>query len=149
MKNTGFWGFFQLFVTRYHMKYTILLIFFVKNCYSQNYDKALFLCQVFILAIYRPVLHVIHIIPPLAMKHCFLLCFFQLFITQYHMKLHSYTMFCFFCVFQLFIAQYHMWLASDTHGILVLLPRYPVLNLTLTSFIFVCAAHERHCVTGR
>lgn len=53
-----------------------------------------------------------------------------------------------FFFFQLFIAQYHIWLAADTHGILVLVPNYPVLNVVITSFIFVCAAHEIHKVTG-
>ena len=51
-------------------------------------------------------------------------------------------------VFQLFIAQYHIWLAADTHGLLVLVPSYPVLNVILISFIFVCAAHEIHALTG-
>lgn len=50
---------------------------------------------------------------------------------------------------QLFIAQYHIWLANDTHGILVLIPNNPVLNLIVTSFIFVCVAHEINAVTSR
>jgi len=50
---------------------------------------------------------------------------------------------------QLFVAQYHIWLAADTHGLLVLLPGYPVMNVILSSFIFVCAAHEIHDVTAR
>ena len=49
---------------------------------------------------------------------------------------------------ELFISQYHIWLAADTHGVLVLLPEYPVLNVILTSFIFVCAAHEIHQLTS-
>ena len=49
---------------------------------------------------------------------------------------------------ELFISQYHIWLAADTHGVLVLLPDYPVLNVILTSFIFVCAAHEIHSSTS-
>jgi len=49
---------------------------------------------------------------------------------------------------ELFISQYHIWLAADTHGVLVLLPDYPVLNVILTSFIFVCAAHEIHNITA-
>lgn len=49
---------------------------------------------------------------------------------------------------ELFISQYHIWLAADTHGVLVLLPDYPVLNVILTSFIFVCAAHEIHNITS-
>ncbi|XP_047110561.1 N-acetylneuraminate 9-O-acetyltransferase isoform X1 [Schistocerca piceifrons] len=48
---------------------------------------------------------------------------------------------------ELFISQYHIWLAADTHGVLVLLPGYPVLNLIITSFIFVCAAHEVNVLT--
>eukprot|EP00095_Tigriopus_kingsejongensis_P006689 maker-scaffold25_size650667-snap-gene-1.20 protein:Tk06689 transcript:maker-scaffold25_size650667-snap-gene-1.20-mRNA-1 annotation:"conserved hypothetical protein" len=48
---------------------------------------------------------------------------------------------------ELFIAQYHIWLAADTHGVLVLIPNYPVVNLILTSFIFICAAHEIHVIT--
>lgn len=48
---------------------------------------------------------------------------------------------------ELFIAQYHIWLAADTHGVLVLVPGYPVLNVMVTSFIFVCIAHEVHHLT--
>ncbi|CAL1272802.1 unnamed protein product [Larinioides sclopetarius] len=48
---------------------------------------------------------------------------------------------------ELFIAQYHIWLAADTHGVLVLVPGYPVLNALVTSFIFVCVAHEIHSLT--
>lgn len=40
------------------------------------------------------------------------------------------------------VAQGHIWLAADSHGVLVLLPRFPVLNLLVTSFIFICASHE-------
>lgn len=43
---------------------------------------------------------------------------------------------------ELFVCQHHIWLAADTHGVLVLVPGMPNLNLLLTSFIFVCAAHE-------
>lgn len=49
--------------------------------------------------------------------------------------------------FKLFICQYHIWLAADTHGVLVLIPSYPVLNLIVTSFIFLCVAHEMHYLT--
>lgn len=48
---------------------------------------------------------------------------------------------------ELFISQYHIWLAADTHGVLVLVPGYPVLNVIITSFIFVCASHEVHRLT--
>lgn len=50
---------------------------------------------------------------------------------------------------ELFICQYHIWLAADTHGILVLVPGYPVLNVVITSFIFVCIAHEIHRITDK
>ncbi|XP_067934905.1 N-acetylneuraminate 9-O-acetyltransferase-like isoform X2 [Watersipora subatra] len=48
---------------------------------------------------------------------------------------------------ELFVVQYHIWLAADTHGILVLVPNHPVLNVAVTTFIFVCAAHELHAAT--
>lgn len=48
---------------------------------------------------------------------------------------------------ELFITQYHIWLAADTHGVLVLMPGFPVLNVIITSFIFVCASHEIHRIT--
>lgn len=48
---------------------------------------------------------------------------------------------------ELFVSQYHIWLAADTHGVLVLIPGYPVLNIIITSFIFVCASHELHKLT--
>lgn len=51
-------------------------------------------------------------------------------------------------LFQLFIGQYHTWLAADTQGLLVLIPGNPLLNLVVTSFIFVCLAHEIHLITG-
>lgn len=40
------------------------------------------------------------------------------------------------------VSQGHVWLAADAHGVLVLLPRFPVLNLLVSSFIFICASHE-------
>ncbi|KAL5006102.1 hypothetical protein ScPMuIL_017260 [Solemya velum] len=49
---------------------------------------------------------------------------------------------------ELFISQYHIWLAADTHGVLVLIPSYPVLNVIITSFIFICASHEINRVTS-
>ncbi|XP_055390090.1 N-acetylneuraminate 9-O-acetyltransferase [Condylostylus longicornis] len=48
---------------------------------------------------------------------------------------------------ELFICQYHIWLAADRHGVLVLLPGFPTLNMIITSFIFVCASHEVHRLT--
>lgn len=45
---------------------------------------------------------------------------------------------------ELFLSQYHIWLAADTHGVLVLIPGFPVLNLIITTYIFVCASHEMH-----
>ncbi|XP_050332168.1 N-acetylneuraminate 9-O-acetyltransferase [Bactrocera neohumeralis] len=48
---------------------------------------------------------------------------------------------------ELFICQYHIWLAADRHGVLVLLPGFPTLNMIVTSFIFVCASHEVHRIT--
>ncbi|XP_023335374.1 N-acetylneuraminate 9-O-acetyltransferase [Eurytemora carolleeae] len=48
---------------------------------------------------------------------------------------------------ELFISQYHIWLSADSHGVLVLIPNYPVLNILLTSFIFVAACHEIHLIT--
>ncbi|XP_050049106.1 N-acetylneuraminate (7)9-O-acetyltransferase isoform X3 [Dermacentor andersoni] len=50
---------------------------------------------------------------------------------------------------ELFIAQYHIWLAADTHGVLVLVPGYPVLNVMVTSLVLVCVAHEVHVLTAR
>ncbi|CAG0885358.1 unnamed protein product, partial [Darwinula stevensoni] len=49
---------------------------------------------------------------------------------------------------ELFVIQYHIWLAADTYGVLVLLPGFPVANILLTSFLFVCAAHEMHSITN-
>lgn len=49
---------------------------------------------------------------------------------------------------QLFICQYHIWLAADTRGILVLIPGNPTLNIIVSSFIFVCVAHEISQITN-
>uniref|UniRef100_A0A2A4J1X0 Cas1p 10 TM acyl transferase domain-containing protein n=2 Tax=Heliothinae TaxID=95178 RepID=A0A2A4J1X0_HELVI len=49
---------------------------------------------------------------------------------------------------ELFASQSHIWLAADTHGVLVLIPSAPILNLILTSYIFVCTTHEIHKLTG-
>lgn len=48
---------------------------------------------------------------------------------------------------ELFVCQYHVWLAADTHGVLVLIPSYPVANVLVTSFIFICICHELHHIT--
>lgn len=49
---------------------------------------------------------------------------------------------------QLFICQYHIWLAADTKGILVLIPGNPSLNILVSTFIFVCVAHEISLITN-
>ncbi|XP_006636227.3 N-acetylneuraminate (7)9-O-acetyltransferase [Lepisosteus oculatus] len=49
---------------------------------------------------------------------------------------------------ELFICQYHIWLAADTKGILVLVPGYPMLNIVISTFIFVCVAHEISQITN-
>lgn len=48
---------------------------------------------------------------------------------------------------ELFVCSYHIWLAADSKGILVLLPGYPVLNVLITTYIFVCVAHELNSIT--
>ncbi|XP_055704657.1 N-acetylneuraminate 9-O-acetyltransferase isoform X1 [Phlebotomus papatasi] len=48
---------------------------------------------------------------------------------------------------ELFICQYHIWLAADRHGVLVLIPGFPTLNVIITSFIFICVSHEVHRLT--
>ena len=50
---------------------------------------------------------------------------------------------------EMMIAQYHIFLSADTHGVLVLIPNYPVVNVLLTSFIFICACHELHSLTDQ
>ncbi|CAN9503872.1 unnamed protein product [Ophioblennius macclurei] len=49
---------------------------------------------------------------------------------------------------ELFICQYHIWLAADTKGILVLIPGNPSLNILVSTFIFVCVAHEVSLITN-
>ncbi|KAH9498330.1 N-acetylneuraminate 9-O-acetyltransferase [Bulinus truncatus] len=49
---------------------------------------------------------------------------------------------------ELFICQYHIWMAADTHGVLVLIPSYPVLNVVITSFIFIVISHEISSITN-
>ena len=48
---------------------------------------------------------------------------------------------------ELFICNYHIWLAADRHGVLVLLPGFPNLNIIISSFIFICLSHEVHRIT--
>jgi N-acetylneuraminate 9-O-acetyltransferase len=48
---------------------------------------------------------------------------------------------------ELFICMHHIWLAADRHGVLVLLPGFPTLNIILTSTIFICISHEVHRLT--
>lgn len=48
---------------------------------------------------------------------------------------------------ELFVCSFHIWLAADSHGILVLLPGYPVLNVLIVTFIFICVAHELNKIT--
>lgn len=43
---------------------------------------------------------------------------------------------------QLYLCSSHVLLAADRHGLLVLLPGKPLLNLLLVAFVCVCAAHE-------
>lgn len=52
------------------------------------------------------------------------------------------------CLPQLFICQYHIWLAADTKGILILIPGNPSLNIMVSTFIFVCVAHEISIITN-
>ncbi|KAI8775745.1 N-acetylneuraminate 9-O-acetyltransferase [Biomphalaria glabrata] len=49
---------------------------------------------------------------------------------------------------ELFISQYHIWMAADTHGVLVLIPSYPVLNVVITSFIFIVISHEINSISN-
>ncbi|XP_065834180.1 N-acetylneuraminate 9-O-acetyltransferase-like, partial [Oscarella lobularis] len=49
---------------------------------------------------------------------------------------------------ELFIGQYHIWLANDTHSLLVVIPGYPLVNAVVTTFVFVCAAHEISSICG-
>lgn len=63
-----------------------------------------------------------------------------------HYTCHYLT--CAICLPQLFICQYHIWLAADTKGILVLIPGNPTLNIMVSTFIFVCVAHEISLITN-
>ncbi|XP_054287835.1 N-acetylneuraminate 9-O-acetyltransferase-like [Macrosteles quadrilineatus] len=50
---------------------------------------------------------------------------------------------------ELMVTPYHVWLAADNHGVLVLLPGYPVLNVLVSCYIMVCITHELHTITRR
>jgi hypothetical protein len=50
---------------------------------------------------------------------------------------------------ELMVTMYHVWLAADNHGVLVLLPGYPVLNVLLSCYVMVCATHEVSVTRGR
>jgi len=50
---------------------------------------------------------------------------------------------------ELLISQYHIWLSADSHGVLVVIPNYPVMNILITSIIFVSAAHEINCISAQ
>ncbi|KAL3314690.1 hypothetical protein Ciccas_006690 [Cichlidogyrus casuarinus] len=81
---------------------------------------------------------------------CLALLFFSVYITFAFTctskiqctKTHPYLV-----IFPLYVAQYHIWLSADTHGILVMLPGYPVLNLVCTTFILVCVCFELRQLT--
>ncbi|CAF1286098.1 unnamed protein product, partial [Didymodactylos carnosus] len=49
---------------------------------------------------------------------------------------------------ELFVTQYHIWLVANGHGTLTIIPRMPTLNLIVTTFIFICIAHELHIITN-
>ena len=48
----------------------------------------------------------------------------------------------------MFLCSFHILLAADSNGLLVLLPGQPVLNMLLTTFIFLCIAHELNLITS-
>lgn len=50
---------------------------------------------------------------------------------------------------ELFVLQNHVWLTANTNGVLVLVPSFPVLNVLVTLFLFVSAAHTMHIVTNK
>lgn len=50
---------------------------------------------------------------------------------------------------ELFVLQNHVWLTANTNGVLVLVPSFPVLNVLVTLFLFVSAAHTMHAVTNK
>ena len=48
----------------------------------------------------------------------------------------------------MFVCSFHILLAADSNGLLVLLPGQPVLNMLLTTFIFLCISHELNLITS-
>lgn len=48
---------------------------------------------------------------------------------------------------ELFVCSYHIWLSADSNGVLVLMPGFPVLNMLITTFIFIYIAHELNSIT--
>lgn len=48
---------------------------------------------------------------------------------------------------EMFVCSFHILLAADSNGLLVLLPGQPVLNMLLTTFIFLCISHELNVIT--
>ena len=54
------------------------------------------------------------------------------------------NMFAFFgrISLELFVSHFHIWLAADSNGVLVLIPRYPVLNALVVTYIYICISHE-------
>ena len=49
---------------------------------------------------------------------------------------------------EMFVCSFHILLAADSNGLLVLLPGQPVLNMLLTTFIFLCISHELNLITS-
>ncbi|XP_065651568.1 N-acetylneuraminate 9-O-acetyltransferase isoform X3 [Hydra vulgaris] len=43
---------------------------------------------------------------------------------------------------ELFVVHHHIWLANDSFGVHVLIPDYVTVNALVTSFTFICVAHE-------
>ncbi|KNC75147.1 hypothetical protein SARC_12319 [Sphaeroforma arctica JP610] len=49
---------------------------------------------------------------------------------------------------ELFLLQCHVWLGSDTKGLLVIIPGAPVLNVVVTSLVFLYVSILMHDITG-
>lgn len=50
---------------------------------------------------------------------------------------------------ELFVSHFHIWLSADSNGVLVLIPRYPVVNALVISYIFVCISYELNDITRK